>query len=253
MKKSLILFLLTLFLFTIAGCGTESNDIEETQVSPSIEDDILEDDILTIDSDNWLFYFQNRKDDDVVKFARRFVIAKTDGIATNDFFENFGVFEDGGEIRALLFMHKDNTYYIIENESNLIDSDGYHTDFSVIRRDLLFGEINADFSPFNPDVNIEIPSDDIIARTQTAVDLFSDMLPDFNNKAVSANRFNTAEQMESPIAMLNTSHYAVRNDGFSQITWKIAGDDIYFTVLVLIYEDEDLVGAMMFTSDVEMQ
>lgn len=249
MKKTLILFLLTLFLYTIAGCGTESNDIEETQIPPPIEDDIL-----TVDSDNWLFYFQNRKDDDVVKFARRFVIAKTDGTATNDFFENFGVFEDGGEIRALLFMHNDNAYYIIESKSNLIESDGSRTNFSVIRRDLLFGEVSTNFSHFNPNVNIKIPSDDIIARTQAAVDIFSDILPDFNNETVSADKFNLAEQMESPITMFNINHYAVRNDGFSQITWKIAGTDtsLDFSVLVLIYEGNELVGAM-FAPGVEVQ
>ena len=187
---------------------------------------------LTLDSDNWEHFFQEQKDDRAVQFARRFVIAKTDDNVTTGFFDDYGSNATGN----LFFLHDKRVYYIAENEKN--------NSIGVIHEDLVLGD--SDFSFHRMDVKTEIPSDYVIARTQTALDLFKDLLPDYNGTVVSADIFNSAETVDSAMAMFNQSRYTVRDDGFSQVSIKVTGEDtdLMYTMLVLIYKDDELFGAL---------
>ena len=206
-------------------------DILQNSESEQIQELMQTDDILTVDSDNWQFFFQDQKSEKKIQFARRFVIAKAGGPVNGSFFENFG--DNNG---YPIFIHKDEAYYIIETDDSL----------GVMREDLLLGKVSTNFSQAKREVTIEIPSDTVIARTQAAVDLFADLQPDFNGKSVSAEIFRSKADLDLPSAPLNRSNYAVRNDGYSQISYKITGEDfdMNYTLLVLIYQDDELAGAL---------
>ncbi|MCL2589174.1 MAG: hypothetical protein FWD84_07170 [Oscillospiraceae bacterium] len=180
------------------------------------------------------------------QFSDRFIMARTGDAVPEGFSEAFDAYDFFGE-RFPFFVFEGATYFLFETESPLVGSDEAHTNLAVLREDLLFGEVSTDFSRARPDVEIEIPSAAVLARTQAAVGLFSDLLSDFNEVPVSADAFNTAERMEGPFAMFEPSHYAVRSDGFSQVMWKITGETVSldFTALVLIYEGDTLIGAML--------
>jgi len=195
--------------------------------------------------------FYERRDEPLMQFAYRFMTAKTGDAVPDDFFETFDSIDFFGETMPF-FVYEDVTYFVVTNEMPRPDTEETHTNLAVVREDLLFGGINTNFSPVQPGVSIEIPSDAIIGRTQAMVDLFSDLLPDFNNELVTAEEFNTVEGMAGPFSMFQPSNYAVREDGFSQVTWKITGEAITidFTVLVLIYEGDDLIAAMFVPGNV---
>jgi len=230
----------------MSGLGRETGDVQVFFPDSSIADEPL-----FVDSDNWQFFFQENSDEDIVRFARRFVLTKTNNAATNAFFEGFGVYESAVEI-VRDFEHGGQIYYIFEFDSPLSDSDYPFTSLVVMREDFLTGVTSMDFSRHNPSVSIEIPSDEIIARTQKAVNTFSDLLDDYNGVAVSAESFNTAEQLAGPFAMFEPSSFAVRSDDFSQIIWKITGETISidFIALILIYDGDNLVGAMLTPGNV---
>lgn len=203
-------------------------DLESEQTQAFMETD----EELTVDSDNWKFFFQDQKYERNIQFARRFVIAKAGGPVNSSFFENFG--ENNG---YLAFVHKNEAYYIIETDDSL----------GVMREDLLVGKVSTDFSQSKQGVKIEVPSDTVVARTQAAVDLFAELEPDFNGKSVSAHIFRSKEDLDLPSATLNRSNYAIRDDGYSQIAYKLTGEDfeVSYMLLVLIYQDDELAGALL--------
>jgi len=169
----------------------EWEDITQEILNENAPDNTPE--ILTADSDNWLYFFQEQKDEPKIQFARRFVIIKSDGTATNDFFENYGENPGNGTESIPLFVHNGEVYYIVENAGNL----------GVLHQDLAARTVSGDFSPYDDGVTFEIPSDEIIARTQAAVDVFSDMLPDFNN--------NFGKYVKIAVRIANDGEYYARS------------------------------------------
>ena len=209
------------------------------EANPLIYNPLFTYEVLTVCSDNWLHFFQEDAQEGTIQFARRFVIAKGGDNLTNAFFDEFG-FQQTDETIWPLFVHRGNVYHII----------GDSPMYAVVREDLLTQAVSTDFYHRAPHVQVRVPCDSVIERTQHAVDLFSDMLPDFNNRPVTADGFHTAESRDGPgpFAMFDVSSYSVREDGFSQVIWRITGDDVShsldYMVLVLIYDGDELAAAI---------
>ena len=235
------------YVVSFSGCSERMAELDHKRVdfisslrleaNPLIYNPLFTYEVLTVYSDNWLHFFQEDAHEGTIQFARRFVIAKGGDNLTNDFFDNFG-FRETDEHTWPLFVHRGNTYHII----------GDSPMYAVVREDLLTGLVSTEFYHRAPHVQVVVPCDSVVKRTQHAVDLFSDMLPDFNTRPVTADGFHTEGSRDFPLALFDVSSYLVRDDGFSQVIWRITGDDdnhsMDYMVLVLIYDGDELAAAI---------
>ena len=207
-------------------------------------------DRLTLESDNWPDFFQSHSNEEIVQFARSFAVVATDDTLTYDCLGHFEIIDVGGQIGGMetlfLFMLRDDGYFaFVYNQGDDVDRLNIH------RMDLMLDDTGEamNFWHLSPNVSIKIPDDDIIERTQIAVDAFSGMLPNYNHIRVTYDLFNTETRMNAPIAFSNISNYAIRDDGFSQITWKITENSedgaVDYMALGLIYDGDALAGAIL--------
>ena len=233
----LIVVLVLVTISTMSSCVPlkKSEDILSSETSAT------ERQALTIKSENWPGFFQEKIDNIEVQFARRFVFAKFGEVVYSDFCEETGAWQDSnGVIQHPVFACEGTFFHVIVRD--VIPA--------VIREDFMKNQVDLNFEYTSPNVSIEIPDDEFIEEIQMSVDLFCDLVPDFHGKRVSSDDFSVGGALGGILSILNPTHYAVRDDGFSQVTYQMTNkDNLENTVLILIYKDDVLVTALFAPSN----